>query len=439
MARFPAPWAAEQVLRQYLVEGGKCPGTSYRNVPKLGLQQSPGHQRLSVLASFVEVFLAKEAALGGQIGINLLEKVQLATPAALYGAMLAGVDAVLVGAGVPARVPAVLDALSCHQALRLPIDVTGAGQDRRYLRFDPQELFGPMNGDLVRPPLLAIVSSAALATFLARSAETCPDGFVIEGPTAGGHNAPPRGPLQLDGTGQPVYGARDAVDLGHVKSVGLPFWLAGGYSHTGSLTCARSEGARGVQVGTLFALSRESAIAAPVREELLAALHNGSLVVRTDPFASPTGFPFKVAQLPGTLSDPEIYQRRRRVCDLGYLREPYLKVDGSVGYRCPAEPVGTYVHKGGNRADTQGRLCLCNALTSVIGLGQLVRERPGKRLSANNAAHHTEPPVVTMGEDLGAARELLARYPRGWMARDVLDYLGWPERGPGMELGPVER
>ena len=35
------------------------------------------------------------------------------------------------------------------------------------------------------------------------------DGFVVEGPTAGGHNAPPRGKLQLNDAGEPIYGERD--------------------------------------------------------------------------------------------------------------------------------------------------------------------------------------------------------------------------------------
>ena len=39
--------------------------------------------------------------------------------------------------------------------------------------------------------------------------------------------------------------------------------------------------------------------------------------VFTDPLASPTGFPFKVLGLEGTLSEPAVYARRERLCDLG--------------------------------------------------------------------------------------------------------------------------
>jgi hypothetical protein len=61
-------------------------------------------QELTVAANFVEVFLAKEGH-GGQVGINYLRKIELPLPFACYGAMLAGVDHVLVGAGSPAELP----------------------------------------------------------------------------------------------------------------------------------------------------------------------------------------------------------------------------------------------------------------------------------------------------------------------------------------------
>jgi NAD(P)H-dependent flavin oxidoreductase YrpB (nitropropane dioxygenase family) len=59
---------------------------------------------LAVAGGFVEVFLAKEGH-QGSVGINFLEKIQVPTPATLYGALLAGVDYVLVGAGIPRDIP----------------------------------------------------------------------------------------------------------------------------------------------------------------------------------------------------------------------------------------------------------------------------------------------------------------------------------------------
>ena len=40
-----------------------------------------------------------------------------------------------------------------------------------------------------------------------------------------------------------------------------------------------------------------------------------------------------------TLSEVEVYDQRKRVCNLGYLRTAYKKEDGSLGYRCASEPV----------------------------------------------------------------------------------------------------
>ena len=69
------------------------------------------------------------------------------------------------------------------------------------------------------------------------------DGFIVEGPTAGGHNAPPRGKLQLTEAGEPIYGERDKVDLDAFRGFGVPFWLAGGYGTPDGLRAARAAGA----------------------------------------------------------------------------------------------------------------------------------------------------------------------------------------------------
>ena len=65
----------------------------------------------------------------------------------------------------------------------------------------------------------------------------------------------------------------------------------------------------------------------------------------TDPVASPTGFPFKVAALDGTLSDEARVRGAARLCDLGYLRRAYRRADGTLDYRCPSEPVDDYVER----------------------------------------------------------------------------------------------
>jgi len=77
--------------------------------------------------------------------------------------------------------------------------------------------------------------------------------------------------------------------------------------------------------------------------------------VYTDPVASPTGFPFKIIRGSPEAGIPVCGEGRVRICDLGYLRHLYRKADGTVGYRCPSEPVADYLRKGGQEADTSGR------------------------------------------------------------------------------------
>jgi NAD(P)H-dependent flavin oxidoreductase YrpB (nitropropane dioxygenase family) len=216
----------------------------------------------------------------------------------------------------------------------------------------------------------------------------------------------------LDDSGEPRYGPRDDADLERLAAIGLPFWLAGSYGTPARLQAARAAGAAGVQVGTLFALSHESGLRHDLRSQLLRQVRDGTLHVRTDRAASPTGFPFKIAQLPGTLADPERYHARPRLCDLGYLRAPFLRPDGAVGYRCPSEPVHAYVRKGGDAADTACRSCLCNALLANVGLGQ-TRRHTG----------YIEDPLITLGADLDGVREMLRRHPNGWSAGQAVDWL----------------
>jgi NAD(P)H-dependent flavin oxidoreductase YrpB (nitropropane dioxygenase family) len=348
--------------------------------------------------------------------------------------MLAGVDYVLMGAGIPAEIPGLLDAFAAGGPGEVSVTVSGADSGARHVaRLDPAALHGVSQHGvsqhgagqhgasgpaLSRPVFLAIVSSAILAQYLARHPATAPDGFVLEGPGAGGHSAPPRGRLRLDGSGQPVYGPRDEIDLAKVAALGLPFWLAGGQATAGRLAAARAAGAQGIQVGTAFALCRESGIEAPLRGQLIEQALAGTLAVRNEPAVSPAGFPFKVAGLPGTLGDDAVYDARPRLCDLGYLRVPYQRAGGRVGYRCPAEPIGVYLRKGGTAEDAAGRRCLCNGLLATIGLAQ--------RTGAGTA----EPPVVTLGQDLGFLPALVAAAGPGFGAADVVASLLQPAGRP---------
>jgi len=405
---FPFPGMAKRIWEEYFVPGGKPAGTAYPSLPMHQQNDSRKLIELLMVSNFVEIFLAKEGH-GNPVGVNFLEKVQLPHLASIYGAMLAGVGYVLMGAGIPLHIPGVLDNLAARRPAEYKLAVTGAAQDQdTQMHFDPRDYAeGPLP-ELMRPRFLAIVSSNTLATTMLRRANGRVDGFVIEGPTAGGHNAPPRGKLQLSAGGEPVYGERDRVDLAELRKLGVPFWLAGGYGRAGKLREAIEQGAAGVQVGTAFAFSEESGLRKDLKRLLLSQAKTNSARVFTDPLASPTGFPFKVAQLHGSYSDEGVATARTRVCDLGYLREPYTTPDGKIGYRCSAEPVANYLAKGGKVEDTVGRKCLCNALLANIGHPQTRKDDTA------------EPPLVTVGDDLNFVASFLKDGRESYSAADVV-------------------
>jgi nitronate monooxygenase len=408
---FPFRAMARRVWDEYFVPGGKSDDTPYRLTPVHRHNEPRKLSELCMVANFVEVFLAREGH-SNPVGINYLEKVQIPHLASIYGAMLAGVGCVLMGAGIPLQIPGVLDAYAAECSAEYKLSVTGAAADfDTKMRFDPADYAeGPLP-KLTRPKFLAIVSSNTLATTMLRRASGKVNGFVIESPTAGGHNAPPRGKLQLTESGEPVYGERDRVDLAGLRALGVPFWLAGGYGSPEKLREALAEGASGVQVGTAFAFSEESGLRDDLKKQLLAQAAAKNAVVFTDPLASPTGFPFKVAQLEGTSSETGVYEARPRLCDLGFLREPYATPEGKEGYRCSAEPLNNYMAKGGTPEETVGRKCLCNALMANVGKAQI------------RSGGATEPALVTVGDDLNTVGQFLAPGASSYTAADVIDKL----------------
>ena len=414
MARFPIADVAKAILDRYFVPGGRPPGTPYRRLPLLTVAGDRLQRGALALGAFVEVALAKEGH-DRPVGINLLAKIELATLPTLYGAILAGVDVVLMGAGIPLEIPGALDRLARGERATLHVTVAGSqrGEPPVETAFDPAEFDGGAGDPSSRPAFLPIVASHALASIMTKRASGSIEGFVIEGPTAGGHNAPPRGAATFDASGQPVYGERDRVDLDAVRALGLPFWLAGGSGSPEQVRAALEAGANGVQVGTLFAYCKESGLTDDLKRQVIARARSGDIEVRTDPRASPTGFPFKVVALPGTASEADVVAHRDRVCDLGYLREVYRTPSGELGYRCASEPVDAYLRKGGSAEATEGRKCLCNALLADVGMAQV--QKGGK----------VEPPLVTSGDDLDHLQRFLATRPddTGYGAADVIDYL----------------
>ncbi|NQU39701.1 MAG: nitronate monooxygenase [Lentisphaerae bacterium] len=413
LENLPFPAMVQRIVSDYFIPEGRAPDAPYPR-PRMDVVEGDREsEALSIASNFVEVFLAREGH-NNPVGINYLEKIQFPHLPSLYGAMLAGVAVVIMGAGIPIEIPGVMDALAQHDPTSYPVFVHGAeAGDSLRMRFDPAAFAEPETptAALPRPAFFPIVSSGVLAKTLFRRSTGSIEGLIVEGCTAGGHNAPPRGTAQYDALGQPMYGDRDVVNLQQIRDLGLPFWLAGGYGSPERLQVALSEGATGVQVGTAFALCEESGLVPSIRQTLVTRARKGEVKVFTDPVASPTGFPFKVAELEGSLSDPEVYAARRRICDIGLLRELYRKEDHTIGYRCPAEPEAAYVAKGGALEATVGRQCLCNALISNVGMPQI---RPDGR---------SELALVTLGDDVAGIGRFCSGSSPNYSAADVLRVL----------------
>ncbi len=407
-ASFPDQKLVSRVMARYFNESGKKADDRYHSIPMFKLQPSQNLLELIVLSNFAEVRMAK----GDQdlnIGVNYLQKIEVPTPAAIFGAMLAGVDVVLMGAGIPSQIPQLLNDLSDFKAVEYPVKVIDAPNGKSYkTAFDPSQILDINKAkiyfeseSLKRPVFLAIVSSDVLAYFLAKSEKTKPDGYIVEGPTAGGHNAPPRGKIVLDDSGQPIYGPRDTVDFDKLVNLKIPFWMAGGYGSPDKFKEALSIGANGIQVGSAFAVCAESGMESSLKSKLIQMALDGSLIVRTEPYASPSGYPFKVGQVEGTLSEAEVVSQRPRRCDLGYLREAVYIEGSGLKFRCPAEPIGHFEAKHGKVEETEGRVCLCNGLMATAGFPQI-------RIDGDK--HFVEPPVITIGDDLIKVSKEIVEY-----------------------------
>ena len=88
-----------------------------------------------------------------------------------------------------------------------------------------------------------------------------------------------------------------------------------------------------------------------------------------------------------------------------------LRADGSLGYRCAAEPEADYVRKQGDPAALAGRKCLCNGLIATAGLAQI------------RADGTAEPPILTAGNDIAQLGRFLPSDAESYTAADVIRHV----------------
>lgn len=407
---FPWPEMAERFSANYYIPGGKSPDRPFKLLSKPAARMSRSDIENIILGNFIEVFLAKQGH-DGLIGINYLEKIQLPTLPSLFGAMLAGIDFVLMGGGLPLAIPGILDDLARLEPVELKLHVEGNGVcEGHSQQFAPEDYCAGTLPRLERPKFLAIVSSNIAAKTMVRRASGHVDGFVVEHHIAGGHNAPPR---KVNGTqtrSTPEYGQKDIINIEQISKMGRPFWIAGGCASPSALKEALAAGANGIQIGTAFAFCRQSGTLPEIKDQVIDRYRNGHLDVCTDFYASPTGYPFKLIS---PRSEPGMTgkeNKRKPRCDLGYLRHLYLDSDNEIAYRCPAEPIKSFIRKGGCQEQTLGKRCLCNGLLATIGLGQTRDDG-------------SELPMLTSGEDFSFLPHVLKNGTANYSAQDVMQYI----------------
>jgi nitronate monooxygenase len=399
IAAFPCQKIGQAVLDRWYSGRARAVDEPYALKPLPNIAMARPEMELLILAGFVEIFLAKEGH-SGWVGINLLEKIQMPILPTLLGAMLARVDAVFVGGGIPMAIPAILNAFACFKPAEFKVHVQGASREKdSRMQLNPAEYLPDFTATLIRPRFFPIVSSEVLAKSLLRKLGDEVDGWVVEHHRAGGHNAPPRRDQN--------YGPKDECDFARIAALGKPFWLAGGKASPEALQAAIASGAQGVQIGSAFACAEESGILKCIKRDTIQAYFNGALKWVTDFKASPTGYPFKRVLLKGHANS----EYNRPVCNLGYLRHAFEDAKGQVAYRCPAALKKLFYVKGGEPEEAEGKICLCNGLLATVGLGQVNPDGSKWR------------PLLTLGEDLSFLHHLLSPSKQTYTVDDLITYL----------------
>ncbi len=256
--------------------------------------------------------LALSKIKNGFVGINIMAALMRDFTDSVKGALDAGSDAIISGAGLPLNLP----------AIQPPKDTA----------------------------LIPIVSSARALEIICKKWEKLgyrPDAVVLEGPLAGGHLGFRIDQVDLEAN--KLENLLPPVKDMAIKFGDFPVIVAGGiYTHD-DIVNFMDRGADGVQMGTRFLATEESSANEAYKDAVVGAREE-DIVVAHRP-GSPCGLPFRVIkQSPMYVS--ALSQRRKPKCDKGYV----LMKDADGKYAiCPA------------KEDNKDYFCICNGLLSSSG------------------------------------------------------------------------
>lgn len=332
----------DKKIRVPIIQGGMGVGVSLHPLASavaleggLGIVSSAGLDRVvskrkgkkanTYEAAYEEVSLAKSS--GGYAGINIMIALASSYEDSVRGALDAGADAIISGAGLPLNLP----------AIKHPKDTA----------------------------LIPIVSSARALELICRKWERLryrPDAVVLEGPLAGGHLGFRADQVELEcNTLENLFPSVKDISK---KYGDFPVIVAGGiYTHDDIVRFLKM-GADGVQMGTRFLATYESSATDKYKQAVINAGENDIIV--TDKPGSPCGLPMRlIKQSPMYVSA----QKRLRPpkCDKGYV----LLKDSQGNYtRCPAKD------------SNEEYFCICNGLLSSAGYNS-EEEEPLYTVGAN--------------------------------------------------------
>jgi nitronate monooxygenase len=269
-----------------------------------------GKKADSYQAAYEEVSRAKSA--GGLAGINIMCALARDYEASVRGALDAGADVIISGAGLPMGLP----------AIQPPKDTA----------------------------LIPIVSSTRALELICRKWEKVgyrPDAVVLEGPLAGGHLGFKKDDIDLESNR--LENLLPPVKEYARRNGDFPVIVAGGIYTNDDISRYLAMGADGVQMGTRFLATDESSATEEYKRAVVAS-KDEDIIVAHDP-GSPCGLPFRVIrQSPMYVS--ALQRLRTPRCDKGYV----LLKDAEGKYsRCPA------------KESNEHHFCICNGLLSSAG------------------------------------------------------------------------
>jgi nitronate monooxygenase len=269
-------------------------------------------------AAYEEISLSK--ANGGFAGINIMVALLQTYDATVEGAIDAGADFIISGAGLPMRLP----------LIKKPGDTA----------------------------LIPIVSSARALELICKKWERAgyrPDAVVLEGPLAGGHLGFKFEEINLESN--KLENLFPQVKDMAEKYGGFPVIVAGGIYDHGDIVRFLKMGADGVQMGTRFMVARESTATDAYKQAVIDA-GKEDIVVAHNP-GSPSGLPFMMIKQSG-MYQSTLARKRKPLCNKGYMLRP--------------DREGVY-NQCDSRLENSNSFCICNGLLSSAGYNS-DREEP---------------------------------------------------------------